>query len=488
MSLGLAFGGCCQTQSACILFALLDRCEFDTGPDFGWRFSFVSLSTIARIKQLIIYAGLSISPQRDEKILKLFTPNADGSIMESPQTRILIVDDDPAVQRMMRRILSRSGYDVCMAHNGDDALQKIDEITPDLILLDLSMPGPDGFEVASQLKNQIETQDIPIILVTGLSSVKNHVKAMDLGVDDFLSKTADPEEILARVRSHLKIKKLNDQLKEHRDSLEKTVALRTIQLKDASLEIIWRLTAASEYRDNETGAHIKRMSHYTACIARSMGLPPKIIETLLYGAPMHDIGKIGIPDSILRKPGKLSPQEWEIMRQHPTIGANILHGSKIAFVRMGATIALTHHEKWEGGGYPQGLKGRQIPLAGRIAALADVFDALTSQRPYKEPFSIDKANHIIRQERGHQFDPQVVDVFFSVQDEIRRIKDEYQDETAVEDTPLEYMVCHRPAGLGEDPMQGQGLKKEPAVAAGSLGLAGAGGENRTLKGARPGGF
>lgn len=368
-----------------------------------------------------------------QKILKLFTFSADSNSMPTRQTKIMIVDDDPAVQRMMRRILSRSGYHVSLADDGDEALKKIDAVAPDLILLDLSMPGPDGFEVASQLKSHIETHDIPVILVTGLTSVQNHVKAMDMGVDDFLSKTADPEEILARVRSHLKIKKLNDQLKEYRASLERTVASRTLQLKDASLEIIWRLTAAAEYRDNETGAHIKRMSHYTARIAQRMGLPAKSVEALLYGAPMHDIGKIGIPDTILLKPDKLTPQEWEIMRQHPTIGANILHGSKIGFVRMGATIALTHHERWDGSGYPQGLKGRQIPLAGRVAALADVFDALTSKRSYKDALSTDEANRIIRKARGAHFDPQVVDVFLSIQDEIRQIKDKYQDDMPADD-------------------------------------------------------
>jgi putative two-component system response regulator len=247
-------------------------------------------------------------------------------------------------------------------------------------------------------------------------------------VNDFLSKTAQPEEILARIRSHLKIKQLNDELSDYRESLEKMVALRTLQLKDASLEVIWRLTAASEYRDNETGAHIKRMSHYSAALARKMGLAKKTVETILYGAPMHDIGKIGIPDRILLKPGKLDDEEWEIMKQHPIIGANILKGSKIGFVRMGAMIAKTHHEKWDGSGYPLGLKAKQIPLAGRIVALADVFDALTSERPYKKAFSIEKSHQIIEQGRGHHFDPAVVEAFFSIQDEILGLRERYQDE------------------------------------------------------------
>jgi putative two-component system response regulator len=341
---------------------------------------------------------------------------------------ILVVDDDPAVQRMIRRILGRAGYNVLLANGGQEAFDKIAANLPDLIMLDLSMPMLDGFEVATHLKSQSETREIPIILITGLDSSQNHVKALDAGANDFLSKTAEPEEILARIRSHLKVKQLNDQLSNYRTSLEKTVSLRTAQLKDASLEIIWRLTAASEYRDNETGAHIKRMSHYSATIAQKMGLAKKAIEAILYGAPMHDIGKIGIPDNILLKPDKLDDKEWEIMKQHAIIGDNILKGSKIGFVRMGAMIARTHHEKWDGSGYPYGLKGRQIPLAGRIVALADVFDALTSKRPYKEAFSIEKSYRIIEQGRGNHFDPDVVDAFFLIQDQILNIKDKYQDE------------------------------------------------------------
>jgi putative two-component system response regulator len=341
---------------------------------------------------------------------------------------ILVVDDDPGVQKMMRRILVRSAYTVRIADGGQDAFDKIAARIPDLIILDLSMPGIDGFEVAAHLKGKPETCDIPILLITGLDTSKNHVKALDLGANDFLSKTADQKEILARVRSHLKIKQLNDKLKAYQESLEEIVALRTGQLKDASLEVIWRLTAASEYRDNETGAQIKRMSHYSAAIAKKMGLAKKTTETILYGAPMHDIGKIGIPDRILLKPDKLDAVEWEIMKKHTIMGGNILKGSKIGFVRMGAMIALTHHEKWDGSGYPHGLKGNQIPLAGRIVALADVFDALTSERPYKKAFPIEKAHQIIARGSGQHFDPDVVAAFFAIQDEILHIREIHQDE------------------------------------------------------------
>lgn len=355
-----------------------------------------------------------------------FRPNAN---MKENQ-KILVIDDDPAVRRMMARTLGRFGYTAITAHCGREAFSIISDNPPDLIILDLSMPEIDGFEITTSLKQDRKTQKIPIILFTALDTSKNHVKALEIGVDDFLSKTAEPEEILARVQSHLKTKQLNDQLDSYRKTLEQKVELRTAQLKNASLEVIWRLTAASEYRDNETGAHIKRMSHYSAAIAKHMGLSVKTTESILYAAPMHDIGKIGIPDGILLKPGKLNYQEMHIMKMHPLIGANILKDSKIGFVRLGAVIALTHHEKWDGSGYPSGLNEHTIPIVGRIAALADVFDALTSKRPYKDAYSVDESNKIIEQERGRHFDPDVVDAFFAIQDKIKAIRERFQDEKA----------------------------------------------------------
>jgi putative two-component system response regulator len=348
---------------------------------------------------------------------------------------ILIVDDDPLIRNMMCQVLSRQGHTVDSASDGQSALGKVSASSPDLILLDLKMPGMDGFEVVRQIKKNSETGDIPIIAITGHDSVDNHVKAFDLGVDGYIQKTAARASIIAMVRSHLKVKQLNDQMKAHQQNLETQVALRTNQLnqaleqlRTASLDTIFKLTSASEYRDNETGAHVKRMSHYSAVIAQKMGLKDKSVEALLYAAPMHDIGKIGIPDKILLKPGKLTAEEWEIMKKHTIIGADILKGSNINFVRMGEMIALTHHEKWDGSGYPYGLKGRKIPLVGRITAIADVFDALTSDRPYKKAFSIEKSNQIILQERGKHFDPDVVDAFFEVQDAILQIKESYQED------------------------------------------------------------
>ncbi len=223
-------------------------------------------------------------------------------------------------------------------------------------------------------------------------------------------------------------------MQNYRKELEVEVTLRTEELKQAfekikaaSLDTIYRLSMAAEFRDDDTGAHIKRMSLYTAAIARSMGLTEHAIENILYAAPMHDLGKIGIADLILLKPAGLTPAEWEIMKQHTLIGAKILKGSDAEFIRLGEVIALSHHEKWDGSGYPTGLKGIEIPIACRITAIADVFDALTTKRPYKEAFSVEKSLAIIREGRGNHFDPDVVDAFLSIQDEILTIKKQYNE-------------------------------------------------------------
>jgi putative two-component system response regulator len=354
--------------------------------------------------------------------------------MQNARANMLIVDDDPAIHRMIGRIFRRHAIDLHSAYGGPQALEHIQSKPTDLILLDLSMPGMDGFDVANQIKDDPDWQHIPIIIITGRDEADIMARALGECADDFITKTADPSEIIARVNYHLKRKRILDQLHHDQRQCHDIISLKTSQLaltlqrlKDASLEVIWRLTAASEYRDNETGQHIKRMSHYAAAMAQKMGLKKKTIDTLLYAAPMHDIGKIGIPDAILLKPGPLDEDEWVVMKSHATMGANILSGSTIGFVKMGEIIALTHHEKWDGSGYPKGLEGRSIPLIGRIIALADVFDALTSRRPYKEPFSIEKANRIIAEGKGRHFDPDIVEVFFSIPETILEIKNRFQE-------------------------------------------------------------
>ncbi|HEX5710988.1 MAG TPA: two-component system response regulator [Sulfuricurvum sp.] len=348
---------------------------------------------------------------------------------------ILIVDDQPQNIELMEAYLVPQGYAILTAVNGAEALKKLDTHPIDLILLDIMMPGMDGFEVARRVRKNEKMRLLPIILVTALRETEDRVKGIESGCDDFISKPVDKSELLARVRSLLKVKAYNDLMSNYQKELEIEVAKRTEELnhalervKAASMETIHRLSMAAEYKDEDTGAHIKRMSLYSAAVARKMGLDEHTVETILYAAPMHDIGKIGIPDRILLKPGKHDPQEWEIMKQHALIGAKILKGSDAEFIRLGEVIARSHHEKWDGSGYPYALKGTEIPIAGRITAIADVFDALLSKRPYKEPFSLEKSLGIIREGRGSHFDPEVVDAFFAIQDELLAIKKRCDDD------------------------------------------------------------
>ena len=348
---------------------------------------------------------------------------------------ILVVDDQVQNIELLEAHLVPHGYEIIRAVNGEDALDKLSGNQIDLILLDIMMPGMDGFEVTRRVRQSKKNHLLPVILVTALWETEDRIKGIEAGCDDFISKPIDKLELLARIRSLLKVKDYNDLMLNYRTELESEVTARTeqlnqalLRLKTTSLDTIYRLSMASEYKDEDTGAHIKRMSRYSAAVARRMGLDENIIETILYAAPMHDLGKIGIPDQILMKPGKLDLAEWKIMKMHTVIGAKILQGSDAEFIKLGESIALSHHEKWDGSGYPNGDKGLEIPIAGRIVAIADVFDALTSKRPYKEPFSIEKSLAIVKEERGTHFDPNVVDAFFDIQDEILNIKKQYSED------------------------------------------------------------
>jgi putative two-component system response regulator len=283
----------------------------------------------------------------------------------------------------------------------------------------------DGFEVCRELKRDERFQQIPVVMVTALQDVNDRVRALEVGADDFLSKPVDRMELRARVRSLLKVKAYNDHMVNYRQELESEVRRRTLEIQEAnkklevahdklrgaSLETIFRLSRAAEFKDEDTGAHIISMSRISARLAKMCGLNSAVVESILYASPMHDIGKIGIPDRILLKNGPLNDEEWTVMRMHTIYGGKILENSDIGFLRLGEVIALTHHEKFDGSGYPRGLKGKQIPLAGRIVAVADVFDALMSRRPYKPAFSPEQAAQIISDGRGKHFDPEVVDVF-----------------------------------------------------------------------------
>ncbi len=348
--------------------------------------------------------------------------------------RILVIDDEELERNLMRDTLSPLGFDVTTLDGAYDALERVVEIAPDVILTDLMMPEMSGYDLVKRLKESDYTQTIPVVVVSVLDAVDDRVKALEAGADDYLPKPYSKSELLARVRNLVKVKAYNDQLQEQERKLQIALARKVSEVRKAwdrlrsiSLDTVFRLTRAAEYRDEDTGEHIQRMSHYTSLMARRMGLALTTVELIRYASTLHDVGKIGIPDSILLKPGKLDPPEWETMKTHTTIGGRILDGSKADFMKMGRVIALTHHEKWDGSGYPNGLKGADIPLVGRITAIADVFDALTSRRPYKEPFSLDEALDIIKSSKGNHFDPAVVDAFLESWDDIREIRGRFAD-------------------------------------------------------------
>ncbi|MDR2141669.1 MAG: two-component system response regulator [Deltaproteobacteria bacterium] len=359
---------------------------------------------------------------------------------------VMVVDDEALNRKLITAMLTPQGYQVIQAVDGRDCLRKIQENPPDLILLDIMMPEVNGFEVVKSLKAEEKFSLIPIVMVTALGDVNDRVQALEVGADDFLTKPVDRMELRARVRSLLKVKAYNDHMVNYRQELEFEVRRRTEEIQEtnkklakaheklrgASLETIFRLSRAAEFKDEDTGAHIISMSRISARLAERLKLSPATVESILYASPMHDIGKIGIPDRILLKNGPLNEEEWPIMRLHTVYGGKILENSDIGFLRLGEVIARTHHEKFDGSGYPNGLKGQEIPLAGRIVSVADVFDALMSRRPYKRAFTLEQAVTIIEEGRGRHFDPQVVDAFMADLDEIMRIWNSSQAEHSSE--------------------------------------------------------
>jgi len=302
---------------------------------------------------------------------------------------------------------------------------KINQCNPDIIVLNPISRDETLSESIKQIKAISSAKDIPLVVFTRPEDKELRLKALESGADEFLMYPPDKAEIQARLRSlltfvgHKKGRGIwNENLELEVDKRTETLKQALEKIKVASLDTIFRLSRAAEYKDTDTGAHIERMSHYSTAIARQMNLQEEFIENILYAAPMHDIGKIGIPDRVLQKPGKLDPEEWEIMKKHTLIGAEILKDSKVEFMKLAEEIALAHHEKWDGTGYPRKLKGKEIPLGARIVALADVFDALTSERPYKQPMELEKSCSIIIEGRGTHFDPDVVDAFLAIKEEI----------------------------------------------------------------------
>lgn len=344
--------------------------------------------------------------------------------------RVLIVDDTKTNIDILVAAL-RSECRISVATNGPMALAQVDRNPPDLILLDIMMPDMDGYRVCSILKANEETRSIPIIFITALHEIRDKSKGFELGAVDYITKPFEITEVRARVRTHLSLRHAMNALADQNRILDQRVAERTQALRSTQLEIIYRLGRAAEYRDNETGLHIKRMSHFCRAIAEALGCDEEFSDLVFNASPMHDIGKIGISDTILLKPGRLDSSEFTVMKTHTTIGAEILSGHDSKLLEMAYVIALTHHEKWDGSGYPQGLSGEDIPLAGRIVAVCDVFDALTSKRPYKEPWPLDKALNEIRAGRGAHFDPKIVDAFFAVLPDVLNIKEHFGDDDGV---------------------------------------------------------
>jgi putative two-component system response regulator len=340
----------------------------------------------------------------------------DWGIRRIHQSRILIVDDQETNVRLLNRILRNAGYaNISSTTDSRQVLTLFMSVAPDIVLLDLTMPYINGFEVMEQLRPPIRSDDyLPILVLTADVTDEVKVRALSAGAKDFLTKPFNNVEVLLRIENLLKTRLLHLQLREQNHMLDEEVRERTLSLEKAQIEILERLAHAAEWRDDLTGQHTRRVGSLAARVGARLGFTQDEMALLLLAAPLHDVGKIGIPDSILLKPGKLTPSEFELMKAHTTIGANMLSGGSSDLVKMAETIALTHHERWDGSGYPQGLAGNQIPAVGCIVSIVDVYDALTNDRPYKEAWSPEEAVAEIERQSGSQFDPQVVAAFLSV--------------------------------------------------------------------------
>jgi len=343
-----------------------------------------------------------------------------NSSEEADKLIILVVDDTPANIDVLENVLG-TDYRVKAALNGEKALELANvHPQPDMILLDIMMPGMDGYDVISRLQSNPATGHIPVIFVTAKAEVADEEKGLSLGAIDYITKPISPPIVRARVKTHLALYNQNREL-------ERKVKQRTQQLEESKLEILRCLARAAEFKDNETGMHVIRMSHYSRIIAESLNLRDDWVDMLFKAAPMHDIGKIGIPDHILLKPGRFEGGEWEIMKQHVTYGVAILGGHESDLLKMAKEIAECHHERYDGTGYPKGLVGEDIPLTGRIVAIADVFDAVTSERPYKKAWSIEKTLTLFENESGKHFDPDIVKILMKCLPEILEAKERYAE-------------------------------------------------------------
>ena len=365
--------------------------------------------------------------------------------------RILFVDDESNVLNGLRRMLhsQREEWEMSYVCSVDAALERLEETCFDAIVSDIKMPEKDGFELLELLHKSEITRNIPVIIVTGCNESGMKRRALDLGATDLLDKPICKEDLLARLHSVLRLKSYQDKLNNQNKILEQKVKERTIELENSRLDIVWRLGKVAEFRDEETGNHVIRVGCYCKIISESLGMGEDFVEMLFITSPLHDIGKVGIPDEILLKHGSLNHEQWETMKQHCEIGSEIFNqdyggmksllawGENHAHKRdkiennplykMAATITMTHHEKWDGTGYPKGLAGNDIPLESRIVAISDVYDALCSARPYKQAYSESKALAVISKEAGRHFDPDVFKAFENSLDEIRSVKAQFAD-------------------------------------------------------------